>query len=127
MTLTNTDSRQTLKTSFINNTQFTYDQAVAIDYVNLVAGSTVIDCAEMNYTTSAYIVMKLDSTELSFTAADHVGIITNNSGTVRITLPIIDSVQQIVPFTGLWRISLCNNREAQRQSLSKALRPKADL
>ena len=35
--------------------------------------------------------------------------------------------QQIIPYTGTWKISLCNNREAQRQSLTTALRPKADL
>jgi hypothetical protein len=27
----------------------------------------------------------------------------------------------------VWRLSLCNGRQAQRQSLSKALKPRADL
>jgi hypothetical protein len=55
-------------------------------------------------------------------------MITNNgSGKILVTLPVIDAEQQAIPYAGVWKLSLCNNREVQRQSLSKALRPKADL
>jgi hypothetical protein len=72
-------------------------------------------------------VLKLDTVEIAFTIADHTGIITDLGGKIRITLPVINTEQQAIPYAGTWKLSLCNNREAQRQSLSKALRPKADL
>lgn len=125
MNMTNNDTRQTLKTSFINNEKYIYDQAEGIDYININAGATSIDTnIDYNSTTSTvlYVTLKLDSTELAYVVADHTNIIMNNSGKVRLQLP----TPGISP-TGLWRVSLCNNREAQRQSLSKALRPKADL
>jgi hypothetical protein len=137
MTMTNPDptrpisdtnpNRQTLKTSFINNTAYIFDQAVAIDYVNLTAGNTVINATDVNFITALYVVLKLDSTEIAFTVADHAGMLSNNAGKLRITLPIINGVQQVIPETGTWKLSMCNGREAQRQSLSKALRPKEDL
>ena len=127
MTMTQTDTRNTLKTSFINNTNYIYDQAVAIDYVRLTAGDYIINANDVNYITASYVVLKLDSTEIAFTVADYPTMLSNNAGKLRITLPIIDSVQQAIPQTGTWKLSMCNGREAQRQSLSKALRPKADL
>ena len=45
----------------------------------------------------------------------------------RINLPIIDTVQQAIPFAGQWTIKIYNYRKAERQSISKALKPKADL
>lgn len=125
MNMTNNDTRQTLKTSFINNDKYVYDQAVGIDYVLIPANSTVIDTT-INYdvTTSSamYVVLKLDSTELAYVSADHTNIIVNYNSKVRLQLP-----SPGIAVAGTWRVSLCNNREAQRQSLSKALRPKADL
>jgi hypothetical protein len=120
MTMTNNDTRQTQKTGFINNTQHIYDQAVAIDYVALTVGQTVIN-TDINFTTALYVVLKLDAFEVAYTVADNAGIITNNGGKVQITLP------DAVLYAGSWKLSLCNNREEQRQSLSKVLRPKADL
>jgi hypothetical protein len=127
MTLTNTDTRYTQKTSFINNTIYIYDDAVAIDYVRLEKDATIINCNDMDFVLSTYVVLKMDLTEIAFTVAEHSGIITNNNGKVRITLPLVNNIQQVVPYSGTWRVSLCNHREAQRQSLSKALKPKADL
>ena len=137
MELTNTNTRQTLKTSFINNTQYIYNDAVATDRIKLPPTVTppntvpenynyVFDTA-INYTTSLYIFFKLDTVEISYTVADHPGIISNNGGKLRITLPVIGGVQQILPYDGVWTVQLCNNREEQRQSLSKVLKPKADL
>ncbi len=127
MNMTNNDSRQTLKTGFINNTTYIYNQAVAIDWVKLDVGDFSFDTNIDYPQTALYLVLKLETTEVAFTIADHAGIISNVGGKIHITLPIIDTEQQIIPYTGTWKLSLCNNREAQRQSLSKALRPKADL
>jgi hypothetical protein len=66
-------------------------------------------------------VLKLDSYEVSYTLADTM--IADVDGKVQFTLP----VDSIISHTGLWKVSLCNNREPVKQSLSKALRPKADL
>jgi len=49
------------------------------------------------------------------------------SGKVRITLPIVDSTQQKIPYDGRWALNLYNLREEERSSLSKALKPRADL
>lgn len=126
MNMTNNDTRQTLKTGFINNTSYIYDQAAAIDHVSLTANATVINTT-IDYMTSLYVALKLDTVEIAFALADHPTLITNNAGKVRINLPVVNSVQQTIPYDGVWRISLCNHREAQRQSLSKVLKPKADL
>jgi hypothetical protein len=45
---------------------------------------------------------------------------------VLITLPEIANVQDTIEYDGQWTINFYNNREAEKQSLSKALRPKAD-
>jgi hypothetical protein len=137
MNMTNNDTRQTLKTGFINNTDCIYNDAVAIDYIKLppevIAPETVptdynyVIPTNIDYVESLYIVFKLDVVEIAYVVADHPGIITNNAGKVKITLPVINTEQQILPYDGVWQLSLCNNREQQRQSLSKALRPKADL
>ena len=57
-----------------------------------------------------------------FVLADETGLITDNNGKVRINL---DSADEL-PYAGQWTITFWNDRENERQSLSKALRPKAD-
>ena len=141
MNMTNNDTRQTLKTSFINNNTYIYNSIVeyvtvdnkpksAVDYKQLTTTDyAFVTEIEFNSNTSAakYVVLKLATLEISFAVADYAGIITSDSNKVKINLPIIDAIQQTIPEVGMWKISLCNNREEQRQSLSKALRPKADL
>lgn len=128
MTMTNTDTRATQKTGFINNSTYLYNEAVAQDWINLAVGDTTIETNIDYPQTAVYLVLKLDTTEIAFTIADHTDIINANpAGKIRISLPVIDTEQQAIPYAGTWKLSLCNNREAQRQSLSKALRPKADL
>jgi len=128
MNMTNNDTRQTHTTGFINNTTYIYNEAVAIDWINLEADVFEFTTNIDYQTTALYLVLKLDTVEIAFTIADYTGIInTNPAGKIRISLPIIDTEQQAIPYAGTWKLSLCNNREAQRQSLSKALRPKADL
>jgi hypothetical protein len=126
MNMTNNDARQTLKTGFINNNAYIYDQMVVTDYVKLVKDDFVITTT-LDYTTATYLVLKLQTTELAFVVADYEDLFADVDGKLVITLPIINEIQQAVPETGTWKVSLCNGREAQRQSLSKALRPKADL
>ena len=127
MELSNTNTRQTLKTSFINNTSYLYDQAVSIDHANISANSSVIDTDITYPVTGLYLVFKFETTEIAYTLADYPTMLSDNAGKVRITLPIINTVQQVIPYAGIWKIMFCNGRVEQRQALSKALRPKADL
>jgi hypothetical protein len=121
MNMTNNNDRQTLKTSFINNdSKFIYDQAVGFDYISITNPQTSI-LTNIDYVTSLYVVFKLDTTEVAYTVADNTNMITDSGGKVLITLP------ESLPYDGLWKLSLCNGKQAQKQSLSKALRPKADL
>ena len=133
MTMTNNDARQTYKTGFINNDKFTYNDFVGTDYVNLAEGDTVID-TNLDYTepVAAYAVIKLDVYEVGYSSATYETLITSYLDTlgaskIRITLPVINEEQQAIPYTGNWKVTVCNSREAQRQSLSTALRPKADF
>jgi hypothetical protein len=124
-------SRQTLKTGFINNSTYIYDQAVKIDYIRLTEGDNNFVTEVAYPITALYLVLKLDLFEVAYTIADYPattdpvyrGIVSQSAGKVKITLPNNDAVNK----TGTWRVSFCNGKEAQRQSLSKALRPKADL
>lgn len=134
MTMTNNDTRQTLKTGFINNNVYVYDMMVsytvsnkikyARDFVSLEANTTEF-ITEIDYNTQTsnalYLVLKLEVIEFGYVIADNEGIITNVGGKIKITLP------EGIPYKGAWKVTLCNNREAQRQSLSQALKPKADL
>ena len=127
MNMTNNNSRNTLKTGFINNSSYIYNKAVIVDWVVLEADVFSFN-TNINYPTDAlYLVLKLDTIEIAYTIADYPDLFTNVADKIRITLPVIDTEQQAIPYKGTWKVSLCNNREAQRQSLSKALRPKADL
>ncbi len=128
MNMTNNDSRQTLKTGFINNNEYIYNDMIISDHVTLTRGDFVID-TQIDYTVTApFLEFKQSVIVFGYKLSDYTpALITNNSGKIRITLPVINQEQQVIPEDGVWRVSLCNNREAQRQSLSKALRPKADL
>jgi hypothetical protein len=126
MDLSNSDTRSTLKTSFINNNNYTYNQVVATDYVKLVKDQYVIDTA-IPYTTALYIVLKLETFKLEYKVADYPTMLGVYSGKVRITLPIVASTQQKIPYAGAWSLNMYNLREEERSSLSKALKPRADL
>lgn len=127
MNMTNNDTRQTHTTGFINNTTHIYNNAVAVDWIKLEADVFEFDTNIDYPTTALYLVLKLDTVEVAYTIADYPEMITDVGGKIHVTLPIIDTEQQAIPYKGTWKLSLCNNREEQRQSLSKALRPKADL
>ena len=127
MSMTNTDTRSTFKTNFINNNSYMYTDVVATDYVRLAAGDTVVPTNIASTVTAPYVVLKLDTIKLEYALADHPGLITIDGNFIKIELPIINLVQETIPSGGAWVVSLYNVREAERQSLSKALKPKADL
>jgi hypothetical protein len=131
MTLTNTDTRYTRRMSFINNSNFTYNEELAIDYVRLAVGDTSFNTAMLFAVTGLYLVLKLDEQRLEFVVADLENLLEsyNDNGVekIRVNLPIVNNTQTVIPHAGSWRVSLFNYREAERQSISKVLRPKADL
>lgn len=145
MNMTNNDTRNTLKTGFINNTNYTYQDQKASDYITLSAGTTVISTtiSYIDHFTVPYLVLKLgvilvdyDLTKFpdiissySYTRPTEIlnGAVSNPYDAIRITLPIVNDIQQAIPYDGQWAVFLYNSREEQRQSLSKVLKPKADL
>ena len=131
MTMSNTNTRQTLKTSFINNTEFMFNDVIGTDFIDLEIGTYEI-YTTIDYVTSLYVVLKLETLQVGYTVADYEDLISSyddidDVAKVKITLPIINNEQQVIAEQGLWKVILCNNKEEQRQSLSKALKPKADL
>jgi hypothetical protein len=139
MTMTNNDTRATLKTGFINNSNYTYTSTVATDVAILAEGATIINTRIIyaSNINAPFVVLKYSTDIIDYAIADYptlmssysytnpqTGIVTNN---IRITLPVISTVQQTIPIAGEWSITLYNYREAQRQSLSTALKPKADF
>ena len=126
MTLTNTDTRNTMKTKFINNKNYVFSGKVATDVVTLVKDATTITTTISFPVTANYLLLKLDTREITYTIADHTGLITSSNNKVYITLPKISDVQEKIPFDGNWTVEFYTDRQAERQSLSKALRPQAD-
>ena len=138
MNMTNNDTRATQKTGFINNTAYTYFDQIGSDTVNLAANATVVN-SRIDFSTgstAAYVVLKYQTTQLEFAVSDYTGLITSYSYTspsnvtsdkVRINLPIINTVQQEIPNAGIWSVALYDTRVEQRQSLSTALKPRADF
>ena len=137
MNMTNNDTRNTLKTSFINNDAYIYNDAVISDSPKISAGASIINTIINDTYTGKYLVLKIDAFTMEYVVADYPDLLSSGSTTLlngttltnklKITLPVINSVQQTIPYDGQWTITLYNNREAQKQSLSKALKPKADL
>jgi hypothetical protein len=136
MNMTNTNTRNTLKTGFINNHGWTYNEAVISDFATLAVDAVRIRTTIDTGVTGLYLVLKLETTVIEYVVADYPGFITSynyisptgiSSAKVQINLPIIDSVQQTIPYAGQWTVTFYNYRESQRQSISKALKPRADL
>jgi hypothetical protein len=130
MTMTQTNTRHTQKTGFINNTKYTYVEELGSDMVPLVKGAIIIN-TDINYITGPYITLKFNGETIDYAVADYPTLITsylkNNIPKIRVTLPVIKGVQETIPATGTWGVFLYNHREEQRQSLSKVLKPRADV
>ena len=137
MNMTNNDTRRTLKTGFINNTEYMYTDATKSDVVTLAKDAVQINTTIDPAGVAAFVLIKLDTYKIEYAVADYPTLITNysylnpktgmTSTKVRINLPIISTVQQRIPYAGKWTVTFYKVREEQRQSLSKALKPKADL
>jgi len=127
MTMTNSTNRQTQKTGFINNKNFVYNDLAAQDTVILTKGDTEIH-TDISVTEQAeYLVLKYDTLEKDYAVADYPAMITSqDSSRITIELPEIAGVQESIDYTGAWEVKFYRNREAERQSLSQALRPRAD-
>jgi len=136
MDMTNTNSRNTLKTGFINNYGWTYNEPVVSDFATLAKDAvrvrTTIDPAK----TGVYLVLKKETAQIEYVVADYPGFVTSytyispagiTSTKVQINLPVIDGEQQTIPYAGQWTVTFYNYRESQRQSISKVLKPRADL
>jgi hypothetical protein len=139
MTMTNNDTRQTQKTSFINNTAWLYNDSLASGAVNANGGETILQTI-IPYPapeTAAYLVIKQSVITLEYVIGDHPTLFSTYNYTnwlndttspcIQINLPVVDSEQQTIPYPGTWTITLYSTREAQRQAVSKALKPKADF
>jgi len=136
MNMTNTNSRNTLKTGFINNGAWTYNEAVVSDFATLAKDAVRVRTQIDATVTGLYIVLKIDTTLIEYVVASTPGLITSynyispegiTSAKMQINLPIVDTVQQTIPYAGQWTVTIYNYRETQRQSISKALKPRADL
>jgi hypothetical protein len=131
MTLTNTDTRHTRRVSFINNSKFTYNDEIATDYVRVAVGAILLDTNIDFEITAPYIVLKFDTTRLEFVVNDFENLLesydVNGVAKIRINLPEVDNLQVTIPYDGAWRVSLFTYREAERQGISKVLKPRADF
>lgn len=136
MNMTNNDTRQTLKTGFINNNTYTYFDLVASGYPTLSAGITVIDTSIAYSVTGLYLVLKSSVYMLDYVISEHPSMISSYANTspagvvsscIRITLPTINSVQQTIPYDGQWQVSIYNTRQSERQSITQAIKPQADF
>jgi len=139
MGMTNNDTRSTLKTGFINNSTWTYVDSAVSAVLNLTTGQHIINTnIDFNsFSTVPYVVLKISTIQADYAQADYPDMISSytysswKTGSsyqaIRITLPIINEVQQTVPYDGQYTVSLYNTREAERQAISKVLKPKADL
>lgn len=139
MNMTNNDTRNTLKTGFINNTNYTYNSAIASDVVSLTEAETIVP-TRILYTignTAPYVVIKSGAYQIEYAFSDYPNMYSSYLYTspatgvtttcLKITLPVISTVQQTIPATAQWTVTLYNTRDAQRSSLSTALKPRADL
>ena len=121
--MTNNDTRQTLKTSFINNTNYIYFDEIASDVITLTEGAIDLETS-IPFISAPYLLLKLSTLELSFALVDYPDLfISYNTDQLQINLPATVTI----PITGQWTIRLYNTRVEQRQGLSKVLRPTADL
>jgi hypothetical protein len=130
MSTTNNDARNTFKTAFANNTNYVYNQPKGSDFVKLNKDDTVIN-TNINYVTAVYVVLRYEGLEIPYSTSTYTSMISSyldvtNTAKVRITLPTINTVQETIPYSGLWSVNLYDNRIKQNQSLTGALTPQAD-
>jgi len=122
MTMTNTNDRLHQKGTFVNNNKYTYTNKVKQDSKVFTKGTTVI-LTDIDYPITAnYLELKFEVYSKHFVLADETTLITDNGGKVQINLEAVDALE----YAGQWSVIFWNDRENERQSLSQALRPRAD-
>jgi len=126
MTMTNNENRSTYKTKYYNNEKFVYADLVARDSVLLSAGDTQIQTEIQTYEDALYLLIKYETVEKDYALSDYPAMISSQSEGILIELPEINGVQDSIDYDGVWEVKFYNHREAERQSLSQALRPRAD-
>jgi hypothetical protein len=108
-----------------------YTEELAVDYVRLAVGDFVFNTEFAYPTIAKYLVIKFSTTRLEFVVADNPDLFESYTvdgvSKIKVTLPIVEDSQVTIPYAGAWRVMLFNHREAERQSLSQVLKPKADL
>jgi hypothetical protein len=131
MTLTNTDTRFTRRISFINNSNYTYNDEIASDYVRVAAGDTTFETKLEFSITAPYLVLKFETNKLEFVVADFDNLLEaypyGGGMCIKINLPEVENEQVTIPYAGAWKVSLYEFREAERQGISKVLKPRADF
>jgi|TARA_B110000503_G_scaffold41389_1_gene68100 hypothetical protein len=130
MSSTNNGARNTFKTAFANSVNYVYNKHVGSDFVKLIKDDVVIN-TNIDYISSLYIVLRYEGLEVPYSTATYTSMISSyldstNTAKVRITLPTINTVQETIPYSGLWSVNLYNNRIKQNQSLTGVLTPQAD-
>jgi len=128
-TMTPNDTRDTQKGTFINNTNYMYFNKLGADVVNAEKDDIIIDTDISYPTTALFVVIKNQNTLLEYDYAleDHPDLFSDDgTGKLRIQLPIINNVQEKLELTGRYDIYIYARREAERQAISKALRPRSD-
>ena len=128
--MTPDENRNTQKGTFINNTNYMYFNKLNADVVNLEKDDIIIDTSIDYPTTALYIVIKNQSTllELDYAVTDHDDLfLDDGNGKLRVQLPIVDGNQNKIELDGRYNVYLYARREAERQAISKALRPRSDF
>jgi hypothetical protein len=107
-----------------------YFNKLGSDVINATEGDIIIDTRLDFPTTALYVTIYNQETRLlqDYAVAEHEDLfLDDGNGKLRIQLPIIDSVQETIQKTGRYDIYLYARREAERQAISKALRPRSDF
>lgn len=130
MTLSNINSRMTLRTSFINNTTYTYMDETGFDAITLQENTTIID-TNIVYHIPKYVNFRLENIHLDYSLEEFpeliVPYIQNDVEKIRIMLPSYAQEQDKIPATGVWMVGTYADRIAERQALSKVQRPVGKL
>ena len=113
-TLSNTDTRQTLKTSFINNTEATGVNMIASDLIRMPSTSNQIQTS-YTYTAGMYATGNIGESVVKLEVTSGIG------GNAIVTFPeTVNAGAQVQ-----WK--LYSESVKQRVAVSKAIKPRADL
>ena len=115
MSMTNTSSRKTLKTGFINNDTFTGVNQQEIDFLKSPSDNLAELLTSTPYATGMSAKAYINDTEVAVT-------VESASGTAKI---VFGSIKPQTDDRIQWKLFASST--PQKQALSKALKPKADL